>query len=530
MDQKLIINDFLIRYTYTSFITTNDIDFRKLAINLLEDKVASCVFIEDNIFGWVEDNAVFLGIPQFSKNDNCYVLIDEKRNQLKLPTYINNLYKKLINKRAKENSIIHHDGSIRFLDFYTDPIKFTNGEDKLIIQPYIKIFKDSITIIKYEIEKEDLSINTEYFIKNYVNLISSKYDTIYCSPHLCSIFIESFQKKQKTNFFQRAILLRNLIISNEEVNKKIKKERFNNVLHSFVEIPNAKNNSLSDLTISLITTIEYQLLKPKNNFLYLIRGYNKIHDSKNLWVGRPYIYINKYENMKEKGSENNSFYGYEFQYIMNRNISKDLISIKNDSKSNLRLNDDSLYFSNSSVSLFLNGKYLYDSGKYKDLLRTLETTEDYLEYGYMINKSLLSLVQLSKTPEEINKLRWKSNYLVDFDLLTYYGEVRHWFREGLKTRNIEVIKIQTKEAFEIRLQEGIYTNDERNYKTNITLTIVFGTLATVSIAEFITEPLLKHLKIFSNSESYFLNPISFFITFGVISFMLLLYLCLKRNK
>lgn len=516
MDQNLIINDFLIRYTYTSFITTDDIDLKKLTNALLKNKITRCILNEDNALFWLENDILLHGFAQFSKSEKSYILIDKYRNKIILPPHIDELYKKLVNKRDKEQRIIHNNGSRYYIDFYTDPIKLNRNKSEVTFQPYIKIFKDSITIIKYELKEKNLKINTEDFIKDYVNLISLKHEKIYCSPSLYSMFIESSNKIQKNNILERAITIYNLISSDKEIYKNSKTENINDISQSLIEIPDSQDNSLVNITISLINIIEYQLFKPRNNLLYLMLGYNQKYNNSNLWVGRPYIYIKKYENMKEKGSENNSFYGYNFQYIMSRKISKDSLSIKDDSKLNLRLSDDSLYFSNSGVSLFINSKHLYENGDYKDLLHTLEITEDYLEYGYMIHKALLSLVLLSKTPEEINKLRWKANHLIDFDMLTYYGEVRHWFRECLKARNIEVIKTQTKEAFEIRLQERLYTSDKKNKDLSISLSVIFGLLASVSIAEFIGEPLLKKLDFFNSLDVLWIKSASFFITLFII--------------
>jgi len=516
MDHKLNIKDFLIRYVYTSFITTKEIDLDNLASILLINKVTKCILLDNNIFLWTENETLNYGISKYSDFDECHIIVDTSGKKINLPPDINYFYIRFINKRITENIIIHKDGNINYIEFYTDPVIFSDDDKETVFYPYMKIFQDSITVTKYEFLTKNIEISTEDFISKHVNLSTHFFNKLSTSPYIYHLMIEAYHKTKKNKMYDRFKIITELRKSKKALTTNIFTKVFNQIEYSFVTSQEERNQTLSDLNISLNNVIAYLISMRKNEFYYLLIDRKKIYQNGNLWVGRPYIYLKDFENIKKTGTENNNFFGMSFQYIMYRGIVDNWISIKEDSKKSLRLRDDSLYFTNSAVSLFVNGKSIIETGSTTEILDNLEVIEDYIEYGYMINKALLQLTKSSLTPEEINKLRWKANYLIDFEQITYFHDTRHWIKESLQSRSINLIKEQTKEAFEIRLQERLYTTDKKNKDLSISLSVIFGLLASVSIAEFIGEPLLKKLDFFNSLDVLWIKSASFFITLFII--------------
>lgn len=500
MDHKLIIRDFIIRYTYSSFITTKEIDLHKLSYLLIKYKITRCLFLDDNYFIWTENDTAHYGTTMYSEDEKCHFVIDNSGNRVDLPTDIYAFFVKFLNKRITENQIIHNDGNINYIDFFVDPIIFSDDTIDVTFYPYMRIFQDGITITKYEVEYENQQIELENFINDYVNFSSYQFKKITTSPSICHLMIESYHKTKENSFYNRVKIVHNLRKSKEILDTRTYTEEINGILYHFVTSPEAGIQTLANFNLTLNNIIVNLISKKRNELFYLLFDRIKIYRNGNLWVGRPYIYINNFNDMKRTGTENNNFFGLSFQHIMNRCVVEDFITIKENMKKNLRLRDDSLYYTNSAVSLFVNSSSLQESKNTKNLIDNLEVLEDYIEYGYMINKALLQLTKESLTPEEINKLRWKANYLIDFEQITYYHETRHWIKHLLQARNLDLIKEQTKEAFEIRLQERLYTSDKKNKDLSISLSVIFGLLASVSVAEFIGVPLLKQLEFFKGAN------------------------------
>lgn len=516
MDHKLIIRDFIIRYTYSSFITTKEIDLYKLSYLLIKYKITRCLFLDNNYFIWTENDIAKYGTVIYSDDEKLHFVIDKSGKRVDLPNDIYAFFVKFINKIITENQIIYNDGNIDYIDFFVDPIIFSDDTIDVSFYPYMRIFQDGITVTKYEVEYKNQQIELKKFIDDYVNFASYQFKKITTSPSICHLMIESYHKTKENNFYNRVKIVHNLKKSKEILDTRTYIEEINGISYHFVTSPEAGVQTLANFNLSLNNIIVNLISKKKNELFYLLFDRIKIYRNGNLWVGRPYIYINDFNGMKRTGTENNNFFGLSFQHIMNRSVVEDWITIKEDMKNNLRLRDDSLYYTNSAVSLFVNSSALQESKNTQNLIDNLEVLEDYIEYGYMINKALLQLTKESLTPEEINKLRWKANYLIDFEQFTYYHETRYWIKHLLKARSLDLIKEQTKEAFEIRLQERLYTSDKKNKDLSISLSVIFGLLASVSIAEFIGEPLLEKLDFFSSLDVLWIKSASFFITLFII--------------
>ena len=187
-------------------------------------------------------------------------------------------------------------------------------------------------------------------------------------------------------------------------------------------------------------------------------------------------------------------------------MSRSLIQRKSNPKQYLskdyRYFDDYSVFISSSFSLCVWSKQGIDSHEeWNDsnngsLIYGQQAINEFIEYGYMINRMLLQKVDNSKDLKAINQLR---NQILDFKNYIKdaprHGEIRELIDASLDKYGALELETRINQRLDLRLDELNRLYNVNNNSTNRLIAITFGLIASFSLSNRLIEPIWLYLEL-----------------------------------
>lgn len=551
-EESLILDEWSIFHTYTSFLDVEDLDLHEAATLLVDNDFAPCILHRDGTTWFKSDEEVLSGITTHKLESNEIVIRlvgqDSKDIFSQLNSYAQESWHQSIQFRMNE--------LIAFEDvFMTDYIRISVGlikafseENQTNYHLYltVKLYRNGVIIVEYRELSPENKIDYSDFIKSDLNLSMIGFDSVEVPVAIMDLGAKAYHESIfKYSFHQRLRIIgigKKHSSAVQSVKRNIKSGDFNFELAELIQSDD-NLETLSSISQTIFSIVGYIASKPRKGLSYLCFGQRNIIQAGNFWSGRPYTFITDFQGQRKSAKENVDIFGHSLGCIMGRSLIERESNPKQYLSKDYRYFDDYSIFLSSSFSLCIWSKQGVDSQKaWNDsnnsgLIYRQQAINEFLEYGYMINRMLLQKVNNSKNLEAINKLRSQildfKNYIKD---ASRHGEIRELIDASLTEYGVPELETRINQRLELQLDELNRIYNVSNNSMNRLIVITFGMIASFSLSNRLIEPiwLAIGLPVSDNQNIQFLVYISIALLISIVLifsiFIINKYIVNKNNK
>ena len=542
--ESLILDEWSIFHTYTSFLDVDDLDLYEVAAALVDNDFAPCILHRDGTT-WFKSNGRVLsgetiyGIESGRTKINLVGKdFDNILNQLN--DYAQESWYQSIQFRMNE-LIVFEDG------FLTDYIRISVGlikafsEEKQVnyhLYLTIKLYRNGVIIVEYREISPQKKVHYTDFINSDLNLGMVGFESVEVPLAIVDLCAKAYHESTfKDSLLQRLKMIyigKRHGIAVQDIKKSVKSGDFTFELAELINLDNNREQ-LSSIAQTIFSIIGYIASKPRQGLSYLCFGQKKLIKAGNFWSGRPYTFITDFQGQRKSSKENIDVFGESLGCIMGRS----LIQIESNPKQYLskdyRYFDDYSIFLSDSFSLCVWSKQGVDSHKeWNDsnngsLIYGQQAINEFLEYGYMINRMLLQKVDNSKDLKAINQLR---NQILDFKNYIKdaprYGEIRELIDVSLEKYGVLELEARINQRLDLRLDELSRLYNANNNSTNRLIAITFGLIASFSLSNRLIEPIWLYFNFPISDNQNMQNLVYTTLALSISVFLIALILMVNK--
>lgn len=542
--ESLILDEWSIFHTYTSFLDVDDLDLYEVAAALVDNDFAPCILHRDGTT-WFKSNGRVLsgetiyGIESGRTKINLVGKdFDNILNQLN--DYAQESWYQSIQFRMNE-LIVFEDG------FLTDYIRISVGlikafsEEKQVnyhLYLTIKLYRNGVIIVEYREISPQKKVHYTDFINSDLNLGMVGFESVEVPLAIVDLCAKAYHESTfKDSLLQRLKMIyigKRHGIAVQDIKKSVKSGDFTFELAELINLDNNREK-LSSIAQTIFSIIGYIASKPRQGLSYLCFGQKKLIKAGNFWSGRPYTFITDFQGQRKSSKENIDVFGESLGCIMGRS----LIQIESNPKQYLskdyRYFDDYSIFLSDSFSLCVWSKQGVDSHKeWNDsnngsLIYGQQAINEFLEYGYMINRMLLQKVDDSRDLKAINQLR---NQILDFKNYIKdaprYGEIRELIDVSLEKYGVLELEARINQRLDLRLDELSRLYNANNNSTNRLIAITFGLIASFSLSNRLIEPIWLYFNFPISDNQNMQNLVYTTLALSISVFLIALILMVNK--
>ena len=543
-EESLILDEWSIFHTYTSFLDVDDLDLYEVAEALVDNDFAPCILHRDGTTWFKSNGRVLSGETIYgieSGRTKINLVGQDSDNILnQLNDYAQESWYQSIQFRMNE-LIVFEDG------FLTDYIRISVGlikafsEEKQVnyhLYLTIKLYRNGVIIVEYREISPQKKVHDADFISSDLNLGMVGFESVEVPLAIVDLCAKAYHESTfKYSFLQRLKMIyigKRHRIAVQDIKKSVKSGDFTFELAELINLDNNREN-LSSISKTIFSIIGYIASKPRQSLSYLCFGQKKLIKAGNFWSGRPYTFIIHFEGQRTSAKENINKFGHSLGCIMGRSLIPKEASPKQYLSKDYRCFDDYSIFLSDSFSLCVWSKQGVDSQKeWNDsnngsLIYGQQAINEFLEYGYMINRMLLQKVDNSKDLKAINQLR---NQILDFKNYIKdaprHGEIRELIDVSLKKYGALELETRMNQRLDLRLDELSRIYNASNNSTNRLIAITFGLIASFSLSNRLIEPIWLYFN-FPISDNQNVQSLVYIIfAFSISVFLIALILMVKK--
>ena len=501
----MLIRDWDIWYTYSSFLEVSHIDLTAAASALVRSGLSPCVVHRDGQTWWKVENQVRTGqtlIQLSQRGVSATVSLEvDGGGDAGLEGYTKEVWTQACNFRFNEMRLCK-DGPLPppYIRVTLGEFHLTSSDENIsvILYPVVKLFETGVILVQFRLIAPDRDIPLEEFIPHYVDLGGALFNEVLVPPSVTELAAKAyFHSATSWPLYWRYLLHKAECKHDqavEELTQEIESGDFSAMLAPMTSEGEA-GDTLSSIASTLYSIIGYVISKPRSGAIFLLRGQVDIISSGNYWSGRPHIHVLDFEGQKISAKENISAFGGEFGLILGRTVADTPDDGLRYLTDDLRHFDDLSSFISQSATLWvwsLNGKERQAESADANrghLIYEQQAIVELLEYGYMLHRALLSKVEKAKDANEIHELRWAVNHLqFDMENATHFGETRALLFSGWDEIGLAKLKDRISAALSIRSEQVTFHDARRSERQGKLLTIVFGMIAVPPIANDVLSP------------------------------------------
>ncbi|WP_173910158.1 hypothetical protein [Acinetobacter sp. Marseille-Q1618] len=513
------IHDSIIYFTYSSFISVDSFHLNDLADEIIKSGFAICIMNSECVFQCRSNKEVKFYAQTYVDDQQLehVEFISDKGEYLRLSdgnenyNYFYGAYM----KHLSELRLFNKDSLTKYIKIYLDDFVIEIDEFEFLVNPEISVYEDGIVIIKYGLVYNSLDLDVFSYIDNILNSSFKNINKLLVSPYFCKLASIAYGSFNKVPFYKRyehlGIEKRHCI----EVDKLTINYEFGEEVIKLIELPrkSGEREDFSTITQTILNVIGYISVTPNKGMRYILLGQKNIIPNGEYWSGRPYVYLINFTKNYNDSNRNNKVHSKYFSMLLARTSGSDF---NGKSLHDLRVFNDISVFIESSGGLVVFSKNVDEIATIENYIIDYELINQYLEYGYMINKLLLQKVYDSKNNEDIFILRWRVNMINSLGENTYVGEFRDLLKHGWKEYGIENIQKQIYEAIEISKDENQYRYTRQANRRNLMVMILFGLMAIPTISETIIKPIWIYFGIYLPKAIVFQSLFFFLVTMSLI--------------
>ncbi|WP_201595822.1 hypothetical protein [Psychrobacter vallis] len=442
-EESLILDEWSIFHTYTSFLDVDDLNLYEVAAALVDNDFAPCILHRDGTTWFKSDGRVLSGetIYGIESGRTRVNLVGKNSDNIlnQLNDYAQESWYQSIQFRMNELIVFEDSFLTDYIRISVGLIKAFSEEKQVNYHLYltIKLYRNGVIIVEYREISPQKKVHYADFISSDLNLGMVGFESVEVPLAIVDLRAKAYHESTfKYSFHKR---LKIIGIGNrhsravQDVKKSVESGDFVFELAELINLENSREN-LSSIAQTIFSIIGYIASNPRQGLSYIFFGQKKLIKAGNFWSGRPYTFIIHFEGQRASAKENINNFGHSLGCIMGRRLIQKEANPKQYLSKDYRYFDDYSIFLSDSFSLCVWSKEGVDSQKeWNDsnngsLIYGQQAINEFLEYGYMINRMLLQKVNDSKDLKAVNKLRSQildfKNYIKD---APRHGEIREHY-------------------------------------------------------------------------------------------------------
>ena len=497
-------------HSYSTYLNEQKINLEHASKILVDSEMALCSMHRDGRTYWQSGKGTQSGQTKIildSKQMNAKIMLEtDSGQQGEFASFAQEAWYQSANLRFKEMRLFGNPSSLPppYIRVYLGQCNLLSEHDKqkIICYPIIKLFESGILLVEFRTISSNSKISLEDFISRYVNLCTETFKKIEVPPAVVKYatyaYYQCIGKNIPFHLRVGAVYLRkqhNLAV--DEITRESEKGDF-----TFKFAPLSKLDSedafenLSSLATTLFHTISYLLSTPRTGIDYILRGQKKLVEVGDFWVGRPHVYIVRFEKQKETAKENEAIHQADFGRILSRIMLDDRETAISYLPKDSRLFNDFNAYINKSVSLWVwsncgirNQKDCADQNR-GHLIYEHQTVIELLEYGYMLHRSLYERSsRYSNTDDVLIARKNLIGLKHEMREASHFGEVRDMLISGWSKMGVPELQESIKESLSVKEAETSIVEARGIKRFGLMLTILFGILTVSSVAKELVGPI-----------------------------------------
>lgn len=514
----MIIRDWDIWHTYSSFLETGHINLVAAGSALVGSGFAPCVLHRDGQTWWQAEERTRTGLTHVELNPRRIgakiTLEVEGGGDSDLEGYTAEAWYQASHFRFNEMRLCM-DGPLPppYIRAVLGEFHLTSSNENfgVILYPVVKLFESGVILVQFRTIAPNRDIPIEEFIRRHVNLGLIPFDEVEVPPAVTDLAARAYYH----SVINWPLRLRYLLSKAEcehrrAVVTKTQEIRSGDFTARLTPLPREgeAGDTLASLAQTICSIVGFVISNPRSGTAFLLRGQRKIIRPGNYWCGRPHIYLIDFEGQKASAEENIRAFGGELGWIHGRHPG-------GSSEAGLRyLPEDMRHFDDYSAFLSLAASLLVWSADGKErqaewadpnrghLIYEQQATMEILEYGHMLHRALLAKVEATTRSSEVHELRWAVNHLrANIADATHFGEIRDLLHAGWNELGLTNLQARIAEGLSIRSEQTAVREARGSERVGRWLTIVFGVIAVPPLANEVLRPIWALLGWWSPSSA-----------------------------
>jgi len=534
MCKKINLNKWDILHTYSTFFVEVIQDLDKVATNFMESGFAECVIASDGktycrskngykesytdydsqLYG--EEFSFSLGLPEeefeeISEYSRLTWLIGARILHSEHILTGENIYKTQGYLRA-------FLGPCYLLD---------ENNEAFFCYPHLTIYSTGILVLQFRVLSPDETVALEEFIKDYLNMPFNEFKGAFVPTFISAIAPilnpASEHRVNLSTFFNYQIHCKEVESLTQEENQEF------NFKLAPLGLPEQDNQEkLHTLALTILGAAGFLIHYKDFNITNALEGLNKFPNMK-FWTGRPHSIIYSYSEQQPNATEDEIRNASTYRKVLNRSLQENRID---SSLNNLRTQNDYNLYINSSTSLCVWSKELYEKSINNETSYDYYATTLILEYYYMLYTKLVSeTYNIQNTNDLFNTWTDINDIKADMMRVGHYGEFWNLLVTGWKEMGIDLLKEQIKNNLTFLESKTKITESNKTDFITIIITILVVILSTPPFADSVTKPIWAIFgfwkPINENHLQLFYVGITAIFIFLIIA---ILFLVIKKKK
>ena len=546
---EMRIHEWEVWHTYASYLRVTKVDIDQAARSLVESGIALCSMLQNGRTYWSSDQSLCSGNTTVDLGDHDGTATirveylsgpDDSLTGFAREAWYQAGYFLVSEKKIFGNDLYLPSSYVRAFLGQCNLIVTDHPESKILIYPTILIYESGVILLEMRTIGRDSSVSLQQFISDSVNLFQMKFERAEVPPRLAMLATKAYYHSRcEWSFQERRALAKLQRKHNSAVLERTK--HYNEGAFGFDLAPMSSRGSinpeetLTSFSRTVFHTIAFILGRPRSGLAFLLRGQKQTLRLGEFWSGRPHIHLVRFENQCDTASENERRHATAFQSVLFRAPVPDPFPVNQSLPRDCRLFDDYNVYITSAATLWIWSKGGIDRlHKWKDanrgyLIYPHQATVELLEYGYMLHRSLLENAEEYGNLDEVFAARGALIKLrKDMMYASCSGEIMDLLNHGWTQFKVPELREMIDET--LRLHEARKSNYEARMTVRFghLLTILFGLVATSSLAKQVVEPVWKWLNIPRPIDDITFQMLANGVSLSTVVILILLLLRLRR--
>jgi len=463
------IYEWEIWHTFSSYFDTEKIDLSEAANCLIDSGLVYLSFQSDGLTIWRGKKGIGKGLTTIQLNPDkmgASFSLELVNDNMKLPedfsleAWWQACYFRFAEMRlfGANNSIPH--SYIRLylgqIDLFID-----NTLSKVKLYPVVILYESGIVIVEFRTISSNKEISINDFITENVNLYRDKIDHIQVPPMLSKLAARAWNYTYKKWKINQRVLFPFLEKRHDmAIDQQTTTENTGDFSFDFAPLSKDDNSEnydqLESLAFTIFHTFAFVFSKPRTGWKFSILGQKKLIQLGNFWVGRPHIHLVKFENQRQTATENEETHKSDYEKIMLRWSGIEYLSGFKHLPADSRIFQDYNSYISKALSLWvwsldgLKQEEQNEDANRGHLIYEHQATIEFLEYGYMLHRALLSRTnKLEMTDEILNNRLELLQLEQQISEASNFEEINDLLEHGWKEFGLPSIRNRIRETLNI---------------------------------------------------------------------------------
>lgn len=500
------ITEWRIWHTFSSYYLENITDLRLLGKGLLKHRFAHAIINSSGEAFYLRNGKIIV------KNLNLTSVTGQSYGTVNLPKTSDNYLQYCLiqgsNMLFQEINVLSESyrEKVDYIRCYLLPCYIQIKDNQHLLFPQLKIYENGIYILSFQLSPPEEEINLNQFIDSYVNLSQCRIDNMGIPPDIIKLAHKYVVFNELTGIFSKRKLHTALLNSNKEIDEhSVSIDSFGFSLkvcpykYYFDQYDvDITLNSLKDIITISLTQVLDELVIMMFNPPFRHRNYQ--FSPGNYWRGRPIIYILSFEEQPSTSTDILLNFDEDIMRILARTSGDSLELERHGLPQNYRLFNDYTSHFNEALSLFIfskkglivgpdllnhnNERVLLDKEVFQEAIIFNQMT--HMKY---IERSTLSLESQSFFSSELLNISTLESLSID---ISPYGELTKMYLEANSIFKIDDTRNRIEHNLRIRSEDLQQKRENLTRKFGWLITMFFGVIGSISLAEKIIGPFWKH--------------------------------------